>query len=169
MRIPERLKSLGRLVLPLDHPVEGILGTVITAELMAAYSEPPIHLGAVVLGIIVAVLVYWLTHVYADEVGHGPVKGRAFAKRRLMSTLRRQWALVDASFPPLIVLLVAFALGAGASRALLVADLSAVLLLVGWGVLTARRRGIRGPSLILTGLVAGVLGLVVVVLRAVVH
>ncbi|WP_269858305.1 hypothetical protein [Streptomyces sp. RPT161] len=169
MRIRKRLKSLGHVLLPLDHPVEGIMGTVITAALMAAYSEPPVHLGAVVLGTAVAVVVYWLTHVYAEEVGHGPVEGRAFAKRRLMSTLRKQWALVEASFLPLIVLLVVFALGVRPSRALLVADLAAVLLLVVWGFVTAWRHGIRGLQLFLAGLVAGVLGLVIVVLRALVH
>ncbi len=169
MRVRSRLKSLGRLVLPLDHPVEAIMGTVITAALMAAYAEPPVHLGAVVPGIAVAVVVYWLTHVYAEVIGHGPVEGRAFTKGQLMSTLRKQWALVEASFLPLMVLAVASASGARPSAALLIGDWAAVLLLVVWGSVTAWRHGIRGLPLAAAGLVAGVLGLIVVVLRASLH
>ncbi|MEU1628095.1 hypothetical protein ABZ746_22725 [Streptomyces sp. NPDC020096] len=169
MEIRRRFESLGRWILPLDNPVEGILGTVITAALLAAYAEPPFHLVAIVLGTLVAVLVYWLTHVYAEEIGRGPEAGPAFSKRRLMSNLRRQWALVEACFPPLAVLLVASALGAAPSLALNFAEWSAVLLLVVWGIVTARRHELKGIPLVVAGLIAGVLGLVIVVLRSAAH
>ncbi|GAA1906167.1 hypothetical protein [Streptantibioticus ferralitis] len=169
MRIRSRFESLGRWVLPLDNPVEGILGTVITAALLAAYSEPPFHVGAIAFGTLVAVLVYWLTHVYAEEIGRGPETGPAFSKHRLKATLRRQYALVEASFPPLAVLLAAFAFGATPSLALDFAEWSAVLLLVVWGFVTARRHELKGVAFVAAGLIAGVLGLVIVVLRSTFH
>ncbi|GGO99839.1 hypothetical protein [Wenjunlia tyrosinilytica] len=166
MRTREWPESLGRWLLPLNNPTEAILGTVVTGAIMAAYSEPPIHVDEVTLATIVSVLVYWLTHVYADEVGHDPENGPAFSKRRLMATLRRDWAIAQASIPPLAVLLLSSLCGATSFLALEIAVWSAVALLVAWGMFSAARHGLRGMPVFAAGLVAGVLGLIIVGLKS---
>jgi hypothetical protein len=167
MRVREVCRALAGLVVPLRDPAEGALGTVVTAGLMSAYSDPPVDMGEVVVAVLVTVGVYWLTHVYAEMVGRVPAGGGpAFSRARLSRSLRANWGLVRASLPLLVVAVAAWAGGADATTALGVAVWCALAILVVEGVLTARRHGARGPGLLKAAVAAGVLGLLLVALKS---
>lgn len=159
------LRSLGGLLLPMGEPIEGALGTVVTGGLMAAYADPPVNMPEVAAAALVTVAAYWLTHVYAEMVGHPPTSGRAPFKARFRHSLRANWALVRSAFPLLAVAFVARGLGAAPETALGVAVWCAVLILVIEGVVTAHRHGIRGYGLLAAAVAAGLIGLVLVVVK----
>ena len=86
----------------------------------------------------------------------------------------RAWA---SAFPPRsltpfvtrAVYVVAYALGASKTAAGFLALASLVLLLFGVGMLGARRAGLRGGAALLEAMAAGVFGVLIVVLKAVLH
>ncbi|MGP3923667.1 hypothetical protein [Streptomyces sp. 8N616] len=164
MSLREWWGRLGMRLMPLKNPAQAVYGTVITGAVMAAYSEPPVEIDEVVPGVLATVVVYWLAHVYAEELVHFE-EGVAFSRRRLWSTMRAQWAIVRAALAPVLVLLVALLFGATPTVALEIAVWFTVLLLVGFGTVSALRGGLRGGPLILAALLAGSLGLILVALK----
>lgn len=167
MRVREVCRLLAGLVVPLRDPAEGALGTVVTAGLMAAYSDPPVHMDEVVTAVLVTVVVYWLAHVYADMIGRIPEGGGpAFSRSRLRRSFRSNWSLVRAALPLLVVAVVAWAAGVDPTTALGAAVWSALVILVAEGVVTARRHGVRGPRLLTAAAAAGFIGLILVALKS---
>lgn len=166
MRLWARLERLGRWLLPVEHPAEAIYGTVLAGGVMAAYSDPPVHIDEVVVGVVVTALVYWIAHGYAEGVAPGAGQGTALSWRRLLSTLHAKRPLAQASVLPSIVLVAAALLGANPELALGIAVWFSVLLLATFGVVAGRRDGLTGVSLMLAGLLAGTLGLIIVALKS---
>jgi hypothetical protein len=165
MSLREWWGRLSMRLMPLQNPAQAVYGTVITGAVMAAYSEPPVEVDEAVPGVLAAVVVYWLAHVYAEELVHAE-QGAAFSGRRLWSTMRAQWAIVRAALAPVVVILAALLFGATSTVALEIAVWFTVLLLAGFGAVSARRGGLRGCSLILATLSAGCLGLILVALKS---
>ncbi len=80
-----------------------------------------------------------------------------------------EWPIVEAAFAPLAVLLIAYAFDAKADRAVSFALWFTVVLLIGWGLLAGRRRGLTGAPLLAAGVLAGLFGIVISLLEAVLH
>jgi hypothetical protein len=167
MRVREVGRALAGVVVPLRDPAEGTLGTVVTAGLMAAYADPPVHMDEVVTAVLATVGVYWLAHVYAETVGRTPEGGGpAFSRARLRRSLRANWGLVRAALPLLAVAVVVWAAGADPTTALGAGVWCAVVVLVVEAVVTARRYGVRGPRLLIAAAAAGFIGLILVALKS---
>jgi len=79
------------------------------------------------------------------------------------------WALVQASYAPLAVLIVAGLLGASVELAVTISMISSTCLLVGFGWVAGRRGGLTGLRLILAALFSGFLGLVLIGLKLSLH
>lgn len=166
VRVREWWARLGRwLLLPLDHPAQAVYGTVITGAVMSAYADPPVETADVVVGVVATVVVYWLAHVYAEELVHA-TEGRVFSWRRLGSTMRAQGAIVRSALAPLAVMAVALLCRATPTVALGIAVWFTVVLLACFGAVSARRGGLRGRSLVLAAALAGCLGLILVGLKS---
>ncbi|MFG2196671.1 hypothetical protein [Streptomyces sp. NPDC048639] len=165
MQLREWSVGLGRLLLPLDYPAQAVYGTVITGAVMAAYSDPPVALDDVLINVPATVVIYWLAHVYAEELVRAE-QGIAFSARRLRATLRTQWPIIQSAMGPVLVLLLALLCGATATVAVEIAVWFAVLLLGCFGAVGARRGGLRGRPVIVSAALAGFLGLIVVALKA---
>ncbi|MEU6084063.1 hypothetical protein [Streptomyces sp. NPDC047108] len=165
MRVREWSVALGRLLLPLNHPEHAVYGTVITGAVLAAYSDPPVHLEDVLVNVPATVVIYWLAHVYAEGLVRAE-RGVPFSGRRLPATMRSQSGIIQSALAPMLVLLLAVLCGATSTVALEIAVYFTVLLLGSFGVVGARRGGLRGRPLIVSALLATFLGLIVVALKA---
>jgi len=139
------------------NPGGAIYGTIVaTAVIAAAGQHQPA--GIVLAETVVTLLVFWLAHVYAQVLSQ-PV-------RNVPATMGRELALLEAPAPSVLLLLLA-ALGLlGKGLAVNLALATAVAALVWWGVLTARRLGRAWPAALFAGAVDGVLGVVIIALKA---
>jgi hypothetical protein len=144
----------------------GIYGTIVTAAVIAAGGNT---LSSVALEttVLVTLVVYWLAEQYADLLGEHTRVGHLPDRDQVFSSLAATWPMVTASFVPLASLLVARLVGASPSRAAAIALYVAVAILVIEGHASARVAGLRGIRLFVVSATAGLLGVVMVVLKAV--
>ncbi len=141
-----------------------IYGLIVGAAAMAASAEMESVL-PVAAATFVTVLVYWLAERYAEIVG-------LRIERRLHSVrlvLREGWPLVEATYLPLAVLLIAALLGAGVDLAVDLALLATTCLLAALGWAAGRASGLKGPRLFLAGVFSGLLGMIMVGLKFLLH
>ncbi|SNT64475.1 hypothetical protein SAMN05421812_11753 [Asanoa hainanensis] len=144
----------------------GIYGTVICAATLAASGNYSV--GRVAATVLVTLLVYWLAERYAELLGLA-ARGTSVTRTDVLHVLTAGWALIQASITPLLVLLLSRLAGASSAAALDAALAYTVALLVVLGWLSARGAGLTGWPRWAATAFAGVLGLVVVALKASLH
>jgi len=154
----------------------GIYGTVICASILASAGHQPADRISVV--VVVTLLVYWLAERYAEVLGLAASPrgddppghpGQKITAAHLRHVLASGWPMIEASVTPLLVLLGCRALGAGVDAAVNVALAYTLVLLIGLGWLAGTRAGLTGWPRVLATLVAAVLGLIVIGLKASLH
>jgi hypothetical protein len=113
-------------------------------------------------------LVFWLAHVYADFLDHGLRQAR-FDLKLLPAIMARELSMLAAPALSIGFLLLG-ALGLfDEGLAVRLALWNGVAQLVGWGIDVGRRRGQAWPAALLTGLVNGAFGVVIILLEVLLH
>jgi hypothetical protein len=121
------------------------------------------------LAVFVTLVVYWLAEEYAGLVEHASA-GHLPSWSHVRAALKAKWPIVSASYVPVITLLLARVFGAAPSNAALLSlvVITALLMLYGWRA--GRESGLSGFPLVGMTLLAGVLGLLMILLKvALVH
>lgn len=147
----------------------GIYGTIVVAGLLAATGpddDPEVWPTA--LWVAITVLVFWLAHSWSLSIARRAT-GIDAERRGLRRTLVHHWPIVQAAFPPLLVMLIASVLGASDETAISIAAWSCVLLLAGWGVVVGRQEHDSPARIAVTSLGCAALGAMMVVLKVVIH
>jgi hypothetical protein len=141
-----------------------ILGTVVGLSTMVAAGAHG-TLGQVELTVLVTVAIYWAADCYARLLA-----ARGAGKHaKVGSVLRREWPMVEAAYTPLVVLLV-IALVTGNLRAGIFSALGVgTIVLGGLGFFAARRAGGSRSNAVQWSLVSASLGIVVILLKLVLH
>jgi hypothetical protein len=144
----------------------GIYGTVISASVLAAVDETE-PIWTVVVTVVVTVLVYWLAERYSVLLAvHMRGDGATVPARRV---LRQGWRMVEASYTPVLVLVLAWALEGSVAAAISAALYYSTGLLIALGWLAGRRNGQSGWALVRTMAFVGSLGVIVVALKLTLH
>ena len=83
--------------------------------------------------------------------------------------LRQRWALVEASYAPLVVVVAVRVLGGSTDAAINAGLLTATVMLAGFGWVAASRRGSAGFMRVATALLSASFGVVMIALKALLH
>lgn len=142
----------------------GIYGAIITAAILAA-AGGQLRTAALVVAVVVTLVVYWSAEEYAELLGEHVSEGRLPGWAQVLAELRSTWPMVTASYGPIVALLLARLAGAGPSAAANAGLAVAVVLLVGHAWSAARAARLRGLPLIVATSVAGLLGVVMILLK----
>jgi hypothetical protein len=94
---------------------------------------------------------------------------RPYSLERLRIVARWHWPMLQAATGPLIALALADLGVWSQSKAVNVALALSVAQLVGWGIVVGRRTFASWPLALLTGVIDGMLGMALVVLKTLVH
>jgi hypothetical protein len=149
------------------RPADGIYGTIITASVLASAGD---ELGAAPLAVsvVLTLAVYWLADVYSELLGGHFERGRLPSWPEVRTAMFVAWPMVGASFIPLVVLGLARLSGLPASRAASAALVSAILMLVIYAWAAGHAAELRGLRLSVVTAIAGLLGILMIVLKNVV-
>jgi hypothetical protein len=149
------------------RPADGIYGTIITASVLASAGD---ELAAVPLAVsvLLTLAVYWLADVYSELLGGHFERGRLPSWREVRTAMFVAWPMVGASFIPLVVLGLARLSGLSAPRAASAGLVSAIVMLAIYAWAAGHAAQMRGPRLALVTAIAGVLGILMIVLKNVV-
>jgi hypothetical protein len=116
-----RLSGLVRWIAPEDNPGGVVYGTLVVGTLLDAETSRLETFAKLTEAILVALALYWLAHAYARLLGDRFEQGAQRSTRQLASTLWHESALIRGAATPLLVLLVAWAVGVSLSAAVTLA------------------------------------------------
>jgi hypothetical protein len=142
----------------------GIYGTIITAAVLASAGG---HLptAPLAVAVLVTLLVYWAAEQYAEVLGEQTERGHLPTWSRIRSGLASTWSMVSAAYIPVLALIVARLFGASQTTAANVALTVAVVLLLIHGWAAGRTAELRGAQLVIVTLIAGGLGVLMIILK----
>lgn len=149
-----------------ENPERVIYGVLLIAALLAA--ESGLHDGYpdMVASAALGLAIYWLAHSYATALGRRFTTPEHLSLRTLGRALAHEWAIVRGAAIPLAALLVAWASGASQETGITVAVWSAVGSIVVFELLAGVYAQATAGELIVEAGVGIVLGLAILVLKA---
>jgi hypothetical protein len=143
-----------------------IYGTIIGAAVMAA-TEEHTPVDEVAATVVVTLIVYWLAERWSFLLG-SHLTGEPITWRHARQVFGEGWSMVQASYLPLIVMLVAYFFGLSEDHAVNLALGAALIELVTLGAAASKRSGLRGWALFGGAVFTGALGLLLIFLKALV-
>jgi hypothetical protein len=142
----------------------GIYGAIITAAILDT-AGGRLSTEALVIGVLVTLVVYWLAEEYAELLGEQAEGGRLPGWAYVRGALAATWPMVSASYLPLLALLVARIAGASDLAAANAGLVAAILLLIFHAWSAGRSARLQGWHLLASTSVAFGLGLVMILLK----
>ncbi len=143
-----------------------IYGTIVTAAVIAAGGNQ-LNSAQLATTVVVTLLVYWLAEQYAELLGSHTHDGRLPSAGHIRSSLAETWPMVTASFLPVASIGVAVLFGASSPDAAQAALIVSVVLLIMHGYTVGRAAGLRSKRLVIVTVIAGLLGVAMVILKSV--
>ena len=147
----------------------GVYGSILVASLIAALSEKHATAGRLTASVVAAMVVFWLAHVWSDGLGEYAATGIRPDAAKLAMLAGQQWPLLSAGLIPLLPLILAWIGVISDDTAISLSIGLAVAQLFGWGYAAGRAGHGRRPAALVSALITGSLGLVLVVLKIAVH
>jgi hypothetical protein len=145
-----------------------IYGLIVSGAVMAAAGEHG-STRDVAITVFVTVLVYWAAESYADVLGEQIAEERPSTWARSKELLRQGWPLVQASYVPLIVMLIAWAVGVSTTSAITAGLVTNALLLIALGWIAAAQSHSTVRARVGAAALAGAFGMVMIAIKTLLH
>jgi hypothetical protein len=145
-----------------------IYGTITVAAVIAASAAHDEPLTTVLAATVSTVVVFWLAHVYSEVIAHH-FEGHRPSLAAVAHVAHRELPFLEAPVLPILLLVAGAAGFLDHDVAINLALWTAVLQLAGWGVASARRQGWSWPAAAVTGAINGAFGMVLILLKAILH
>jgi hypothetical protein len=153
------------------NPARAIYGTILVMAVITALShDDSVTSAQLVAGVLATTFVFWIAHVYAEVLGQRmETQGGRPTFANLAVAARGEWPLVEASLLPVLCLLVGVIGVVKTDTAVAIAIGVGVIELFGYGIAAGRRLQLSRGGIIVVGVVNGALGLLIVLLKVLVH
>jgi hypothetical protein len=157
------------LLIPADNPARHVDGIILTGALLAIESTRHETLAQAAGAVAIVIVLLWLSHSYAEALAERLEQGHPLSARQIYQTAGHELALLRGAFLPLVVLLLANALGLATGSCVNAALLSAVALLFIIELVAALRSHLSPVELAFQVALGVLLGVGVLVLHLVNH
>jgi hypothetical protein len=149
---------------------QGVYGLVLATSVITVSGQSGLSgAGPVALALLVTAGVFWLAHVYAYMLGEAVSHGRRPSRTELAHALREHSSLVEVVIPLVLVLGLGVVDVVPDRAALTAATVIALVELAATGGYAAITHGVGLRGIVASAAVALALGLVVVLLKVLVH
>jgi hypothetical protein len=156
------------------NPARAIYGTILVMAVITALShDGSVTSAQLIAGVLATTLVFWIAHVYAEVLGRR-VAGEGESDDRprwahVVAAARGEWPLVEAALLPVLCLLVGVVGLVETGTAVAIAIGAGVVELFAYGIAAGRRLKLSLGGTVTVGVINGALGLVIVLLKVLVH
>jgi hypothetical protein len=153
------------------NPARAIYGTILVMAVITALShDDSVTSAQLIAGVLATTFVFWIAHVYAEVLGRR-VEGEPGRPTLadIAVAARGEWPLVEASLLPVLCLLVGVVGIVETKTAVGIAIGAGVVELFGYGIAAGRRLQLSRGGTVVVGVVNGCLGLLIVLLKVLVH
>jgi hypothetical protein len=116
-----------------------------------------------------SMLIFWLAHAWSEVVGQHISAGKGFHPRVIPAIARREWPLVEAAALPTVLLALAWAGVWSRDTGAVLALVSAVLQITGWGFVAGLRSGGTRLNAAVLGGGQGMLGVALLAVERLIH
>jgi hypothetical protein len=147
----------------------GVYGLITVSVLLAAESSTAETYLDTVVGVALATVLYWLAHAYSELVGWRVQTHKRLTRAGLRETLRWELPILVGAAPPLLAVLIAWAAGASLATAIRIALWTSVVAIVAAEVVAGRKADLSGRDLVIQAGVGAALGLLILLLRLLLH
>ena len=169
----EPAREWTRFLRPKSNPGATIYGTIVAAGIVATEGSTDASIAEIVGSVLATLLVYWLAHVYSDQLAHHATADSETPSRptwqEIREALGEEWGIVAGGLGLVVVLAVIDLAGGNQPLAVNVALGCAVLELVVWGALAARRAHLGAGWVVLYTIVSAVFGVAISALKVLLH
>jgi hypothetical protein len=155
-----------RLV-PAGNAAGVVYGVITVGALMAAESGRHESYVDLIASAVIATLLYWLAHAYADLLGRRLATGEPLTAATLARALAHDWAIVRGAALPLLALVIAWIVGASQEAGLTAALRTAVVTVVVFEVIAGMRAKSTPGELLLKAAVGVTMGLAILALKGI--
>jgi hypothetical protein len=152
-----------------DNAAGLVYGTILVATLLSAESALRETYPKTVLGVLVALATYWLALTYARFTGERLEQGTHATVEGLADAAVHELTVLVGAAVPFIALLTFWIGGASLNTAVIGAVYFADAAIIGGEVLIGVRAGLKGRELIGQVAIGAILGVLVLVLRLLLH
>jgi hypothetical protein len=157
------------LLAPEQNAAESIYGTILIAALLAAESGLHDSYTDAIASAAIAAALAWLARAYADLLGRRLERGERLTAAALVHALREDSAIVRGATVPLVVLVLAWALGATQQTGVTAALYSSIASLIALELLAGVRAGANARELALEAVVGATIGSAILALKVILH
>jgi len=149
---------------------DAVYGTILVLAVVAALSQDKkAGPGEIAAGALTTSLVFWIVHVYAQVLSRRTAGDTMRTRELVSSAARQEWPLVAAALAPLVPLVLG-AIGVFQRSTSITLSIAVGLAdLAAWGYLAGRAMGQATIKSVISALVAVGLGLLMVLLKNLVH
>jgi hypothetical protein len=144
-----------------------VYGVITVGALMAAESGRHESYVDALASALLATLLYWLAHAYADLLGRRLDTGERLTPAALARSLAHDWAIVRGAAIPLLALAIAWALGASREAGVTAALRTAVVAVVVFELLAGVRARSTPSELLLKAAVGVGMGVAILAVKGV--
>jgi hypothetical protein len=144
-----------------------IYGTIISASVLALADEEDDLLDTA-LALVITLVIYWLAERWSVLMARN-LKGERITWSAVRGVFVSGWPMVQASYGPALVLVIAGLLGLGTLEAVDLALTATILMLAGLGALGAQRAGLGRLGIVGSSVFVALLGIVLILLKALLH
>ncbi|MFL5816971.1 MAG: hypothetical protein ACJ76L_05150 [Conexibacter sp.] len=146
-----------------------VYGSILAAGLVASLDVGDVSDGKMTIALGGTMLVFWLAHVWSEAISDRMNDPRPYTWKRMRAVATWHWPMMQAAFGPLCALVLADFGVWSVDTAVTVALAISIAQLVAWGIAVGRLTFESWPAALLSGAVDGTLGLMIVVLKSLVH
>jgi len=146
-----------------------VYGSILAAGVVASLDVGHVSSGGMTIALGGTMLVFWLAHVWSEAIADRMHDPRPYSLQRLRAVAAWHWPMIQAAFGPLVALVLADVGAWSRATAVTVALLISVVQLVGWGIAVGRRTFESWPAALVSGAVDGLLGVLLIALKTLVH
>jgi len=153
------------------NPARAIYGTILVMAVITALShDDSVKSAELVAGVLATTFVFWIAHVYSEVLGQRMEgEGERLSFANVAVAARGEWPLVEASLLPVLCLLVGVIGVVKTETAVAIAIGAGVVELFGYGIAAGRRLELSLRGTIAVAVINGALGLLIVLLKVLVH
>jgi hypothetical protein len=151
------------------NPAAFIYGMIMIGTLLAAESARQETYARTVGAVAIATALYWLVHGYAEFTAHRLREGAPLELSELGRTMAEEFAIVLGAVPPLLALSISWLAGASLTVGVAAAVWADAGMIVIIEVVAGVRADLKGRALMVQTLIGAILGLLIIVLRLVLH
>ncbi len=146
-----------------------VYGTIVVATLLAAESAQKETYLKTVIAVVIAILLYWIAHSYAESASTRIETGSRLDARELAGSMRHEAPILAGAAIPMLSLLVWWVAGATLTDAVSAAIWTAAGMIVVFELVAGVRAKLTGVELIVQTLMGAALGCLVIALKLVLH